>query len=58
MKKITPDQPEIFKRPTVMFTKDEHKLIARHCLDNDMKIGDFLRRAGLHCVEKKITWKK
>ena len=42
------------KRPTVPLTKEEHKTIAMFCLENDLKIGDFIRRAALHCVEKKI----
>lgn len=46
------------KRPTVTLTSEEHKLIAKFCIDNDMKIGDFLRRAGVHCVTKGIIPKE
>jgi hypothetical protein len=40
----------------VSLTNDEHKKIARFCIDNDMKIGEFLRRAGLYCVENGIKF--
>lgn len=42
------------KRPTVTLTKEEHKKIAIYCLENDLKIGDFLKQAGLYCVDKNI----
>jgi len=44
------------KRPNIPLTVDEHKMIARFCIDNDMKIGDFLRRAANYCVENKIKF--
>ena len=44
------------KRPNVTLTLDEHKKIAKYCIDNEMKIGDFLRQAALHCIDKKITF--
>ena len=42
------------KRPNVKLTIDEHKMIAKFCIDNDIKIGEFLRRAGIYCVSNKI----
>ncbi len=44
------------KRPNVPMTLDEHKRIAKYCIDNEMKIGDFLRQAGLYCLDKKIKF--
>lgn len=53
IKKITNQYTEV-KRPNVTLSPEEHKLIAKFCIDNEMKIGDFLRRAGIHCVTKGI----
>jgi len=49
------NQFEGLKRPTVAMTKDEHKIIAHYCIDNDISIGEFLKSAGLYCVEKGIN---
>jgi len=46
---------ETLKRPTVSLTNEEHKAIAHFCIDHDISIGDFLKRAGLYCVKKKIV---
>ena len=56
MTKKTESKYDGLKRPTVPLTPDEHKMIARFCIDNDMKIGEFLRRAGLYCVENGIKF--
>jgi hypothetical protein len=56
MTKNTDNKYDGLKRPTVPLTTDEHKKIARFCIDNDMKIGEFLRRAGLYCVENGIKF--
>ncbi len=42
------------KRPNVTLTPEEHKLIAKFCIDNELKIGEFLKRAGVYCVTKGI----
>ena len=44
------------KRPNISLSVDEHKKIARFCIDNDMKIRDFLRGAALYCVENGIKF--
>ena len=43
------------KRPTVTLSLDEHKKIAKFCIDNEIKIGEFLRRAGVYCVTKGVV---
>ena len=43
------------KRPNVTLTPEEHKLIAKFCIDNEIKIGEFLKRAGVYCVSKDIV---
>ena len=43
------------KRPTVVLTKEEHKRIAHFCIENDIKIGEFLKKAALYCVKKNIV---
>jgi hypothetical protein len=43
------------KRPNVTLTLEEHKKIAKFCIDNEIKIGDFLRRAGVYCVTNGIV---
>lgn len=48
------NQYEGLKRPTVTLTKSEHKKIAHFCIDNDITISEFLKRAGLFCVKKNI----
>jgi hypothetical protein len=58
-KKVTEDKKENkqysnVKRPTVTLTPVEHKLIAKYCIENEIKIGDFLRRAGVYCVTNGI----
>jgi len=58
-KKVTKDKKENnqyshVKRPNVTLSPDEHKLIAKFCIDNEIKIGDFLRRAGVYCVNNGI----
>ena len=61
MKKPEPEQDgnlnqySKVKRPTVSLSPEEHKLIAKFCIDNEIKIGDFLRRAGVYCVTKGIV---
>lgn len=52
--KKTDSQYSNLKRPTVTLSLDEHKKIAKFCIDNDIKIGEFLRRAGIYCASKKI----
>ena len=47
-------KPNEAKRPTVKLEPDEHKLVAHYCIDIDMSIGDFLRKAALYCVKNKI----
>lgn len=54
MKKL--NQYSQVKRPNITLALDEHKKIAKYCIDNEMKIGDFLRQAALHCIDKKITF--
>jgi len=49
------NQYEGLKRPTVMLTGEEHKAIAHFCIDHDITISEFLKRAGLYCVKKKIV---
>ena len=44
-----------FKRPNVTLTTEEHKLIAKFCIDNELKIGEFLKRAGVYCITKGIV---
>jgi NRPS condensation-like uncharacterized protein len=44
------------KRPTVTFSKDEHKRIKQYCLDNDITINDYLRQSALYCLENKIEF--
>ena len=46
---------EGMKRPTVTLSREEQKAIAHFCIDNDISIGEFLKRAGLYCVEKGIV---
>jgi hypothetical protein len=54
--KIKYTQYSHVKRPNVTLSPEEHKLIAKFCIDNEIKIGDYLRRAGLYCVEKGIKF--
>lgn len=44
-----------YKRPTVTLIPEEHKLIAKFCIDQDITINDFMRKAALYCVKKKIV---
>jgi hypothetical protein len=58
-KKIPEDKNESnqyshVKRPNVPLSPEEHKLIAKYCIDNEIKIGDFLRGAGIYCVTNGI----
>ena len=46
------NQFEGLKRPTVVLTLEEHKAIAHFCIDHDITISEFLKRAGLYFVEK------
>ncbi len=48
------DKYQGLRRPTVTFTEEEHKRIAHYCIDHGMKIGDFIRRAALHCLDNDI----
>jgi len=43
------------RRPTVQLTLDEHRKISHYCIDNGIKIGDFLRTAALYCLKHKIN---
>ena len=52
--KKTYNQYSHVKRPNVTLSLNEHKMIAKFCIDNDIKIGDFLRRAGVYCVSNRI----
>ena len=52
--KKTYGQYSNLKRPTVTLSLDEHKKIAKFCIDNDIKIGEFLRRAGIYCATNRI----
>lgn len=52
--KMIKNQYSNVKRPNVTLSPEEHKIIAKFCIDNDVKIGDFLRRAGVYCVTEGI----
>ncbi len=52
--KMIKNQYSDVKRPNVKLSPEEHKMIAKFCIDNDVKIGDFLRRAGVYCVTEGI----
>jgi hypothetical protein len=54
-KDIKTGQYSKVKRPTVTLSPEEHKLIAKFCIDQEITINDFMRRAALHCVNKKIV---
>lgn len=43
------------KRPTVQLTPEEHRKISHYCIDKGIKIGDFLRKAGLYCMKNNIN---
>jgi hypothetical protein len=45
-------------RPAVVLTKAEHKEVARYCLENDLKIGDFIKRSVMYCVKNDIVPEK
>jgi hypothetical protein len=55
MTKTIDNKYEGLKRPTVTLSPEEHKLIAKFCIDQEITINDFMRRAALHCVNKKIV---
>jgi len=40
--------------PNVKLSPEEHKIIAKFCIENDIKIGEFLRRAGIYCATNRI----
>ena len=42
------------RRPTVQLTPEEHRKISHYCIDHDIKIGEFLKKAGLYCLKHKI----
>ncbi len=46
---------EKVKRPTVQFSPEEHRRISHYCIDQGVKIGDFLRQAALYCMKHKIN---
>ena len=46
------------KRPNVTLTAEEHKEIMHFCIDQEMKIGEFLKLAGLYCVREGIDLNK
>ena len=48
------NQYQGMKRPSVVFTEEEHKIIAHYCIDNNLKVGDFIKRAALHCAKNKV----
>jgi hypothetical protein len=54
-KDINTGQYSKVKRPTVSLSPEEHKLIAKFCIDQEITINDFMRRAALYCVQKKIV---
>jgi hypothetical protein len=43
------------KRPTVQLSQEDHRKISHYCIDNGIKIGDFLRKAALYCLKHKIN---
>jgi hypothetical protein len=43
------------KRPTVQFSPEEHRRILHYCIDQEIKIGDFLRQAAIYCMKHKIN---
>ncbi len=43
------------KRPTVQLSPEEHRRISHFCIDQGVKIGDFLRQAALYCMKHKIN---
>ena len=43
------------RRPTVILSEEEHKRIAHYCIDNGIKIGDFLRKSALYCLKHGIN---
>lgn len=43
------------KRPTVQLSPEEHRRISHYCIDQGIKIGDFLRHAALYCMKHKIN---
>jgi len=55
MTKNSDNKYDGYKRPTVTLTPEEHKLIAKFCIDQEITINDFMRLAALHCVNKKIV---
>ncbi len=44
------------KRPSVAFSVDEHKKVAHYCIENDITIGEFLRKSALYCARKDISF--
>jgi len=42
------------KRPTVQLSPEEHRKIFHYCIDHDIKIGDFLKKAAMYCLKNKI----
>lgn len=43
------------KRPTVQLTPEEHRNISHYCIDKNIKIGDFMRKAALYCMKHNIN---
>ncbi|HNR90557.1 MAG TPA: hypothetical protein PKM65_19630 [Spirochaetota bacterium] len=43
------------RRPTVVLSEEEHKELAHYCIDNGIKIGDFLRKSALYCLKHGIN---
>jgi hypothetical protein len=58
LKEKRKNQFDGYKRPTVQLTPEEHKKIFHYCIDNEMKIGEFLKEAALYCIRNKIKPKE
>ncbi|MCP4137486.1 MAG: hypothetical protein GY754_41345 [bacterium] len=43
-----------YKRPTLLLTPEQHKRIKLLCVENDIKLQDFLTHAAMYCLEKNI----
>ena len=43
------------RRPTVQLSPEEHRKISHYCIDQGIKIGDFLKKAALYCLKHKIN---
>lgn|GEM_PF-1642489 len=57
-KKIKNSQYTGYRRPSVALTEEEHREIAHYCIDQGMKIGEFLKEAALYCARNEIAVKQ